>query len=204
MTAVIPLDHPRFDHVEVEVFTRKLVADCMTHACTCVLEDNRQMNDACCQYGVDVTFDERDKILAHADAIRPVLTVDQAWFGTEVEEDPDVPGGKVLRTSVANGGCVFLSHDKRGCAIHRVSIEQGWDFREIKPHICRLFPLTYTEGGICIADDYADYSCAFDPSAPSLYRVQRSALADVFGEELVIAMDAAEAKVLARHLPLAQ
>ena len=88
----------------------------------------------------------------------------------------------------------------RGCAIHRASLEQGWDFRGVKPSICRLFPLSYGEGTIVVSDDYPDYSCAYEDDAPTLYRVARDALADVFGAELVRAMDAAEARVLARQL----
>lgn len=49
-----------------------------------------------------------------------------------------------------------------------------------------------------LSDDYPDYSCAFDPDAPTVYRVQRDTLADVFGPELVAAMDVVEAEVLAR------
>jgi hypothetical protein len=55
---------------------------------------------------------------------------------------------------------------------------------------------------ILVSDDYVDYSCAYQADAPTLYQVARDALADLFGPELVQAMDAAEAKVLARQLPL--
>ena len=72
----------------------------------------------------------------------------------------------------------------------------------IKPAVCRLFPLTYGDGAIFVSDDYVDYSCAYDASAPTLYRVARSALADLFGDELVIAMDAAEARIASQRLPM--
>ena len=107
-----------------------------------------------------------------------------------------------MRTAVHDKGCLFLSHDKRGCAIHRASLEQGWDFRGVKPSICRLFPLSYGEGMILVSDDYVDYSCAYQADAPTLYQVAREALADLFGPELVRAMDAAEARVNARQLKI--
>ena len=110
----------------------------------------------------------------------------------------------MVRTAVHGGGCLFLSHDQRGCGIHRASLEQGWDFRGVKPSICRLFPLSYGEGVILVSDDYVDYSCAYDDAAPTLYQVARDALADLFGADLVRAMDAAEARVLARQLPVAK
>ena len=53
------------------------------------------------------------------------------------------------------------------------------------------------EGLIGVCEDYHDYSCAYDDAAPTLYRVAREALADIFGPELVEAMDAVEAKLAA-------
>ena len=202
----VELVHPRFAKAEVEVFTRRVVADCMTHRCAMHATGTVKL-DACCQYGCDVDLYERDAILARADQIRPVLRAEaQAlpWFDeSEPEADPDVPSGTVVRTATLGGGCLFLAHDRRGCAIHRASLEQGWDFRGVKPSICRLFPLSYGEGAILVSDDYPDYSCAYEPGAPTLYRVAREALADLFGAALVAAMDAAEARVLARQLPIA-
>lgn len=155
--------------------------------------------DACCQYGVDVDLGERDRILEHADEIATILDQEVAatsWFGDEVEEDADFPSGAFVRSRTHKGGCLFLAHDARGCAIHRASLEGGWDFHGVKPHVCRLFPLSYDSEAIVLSDDYADYSCAYDPSAPSVYRVGREDLASIFGAELVAALDAVEAQVL--------
>jgi len=204
---VVPLDHPRFHAAELGVFTKRVVADCMTHNCA-MHETKTEKLDACCQYGCDVDLFEKEAILKRAESIKPVLAAevrDLPWFDeSEPEQDPDVPSGTVVRTAVHKGGCLFLSHDARGCAIHRASIEQGWDFRGVKPSICRLFPLSYGEGMIVVSDDYHDYSCAYHDDAPTLYQVARDALADLFGAELVRAMDAAEARVLARQLPIAK
>ncbi len=206
----VSLDHPRFSRVEVAVFTKRVVADCMTHRCA-MHETHTEKLDACCQYGCDVDLTERDAILARAESIRPVLAAEVQhlpWFDeSSPERDPDTPSGTVVRTAVHKDGCLFLAHDLRGCAIHRASIEQGWDFRGVKPTICRLFPLTYGDGAIMVSDDYVDYSCAYEPNAPTLYRVAREALADIFGEELVRAMDDAEARILAaepKRLPVVQ
>jgi Fe-S-cluster containining protein len=207
---VIALDHPKWNRVEMDVFTRRVVADCMSHRCAMHATHTEKL-DACCQYGCDVDLYERDAILKRAEQIRPILRADVAnlpWFDeSKPEQDPDVPSGTVVRTATANGGCLFLSHDLRGCAIHRASIEQNWDFRGVKPTICRLFPLTYGEGLIGVCEDYHDYSCAYDPTAPTLYQVARDALADIFGPELVAAMDAVEARLAAaepKRLPIVQ
>jgi Fe-S-cluster containining protein len=200
---VVELDHPRFHAAELAVFTRRVVADCMTHDCAIRATGTVKL-DACCQYGCDVDLYEKQAILARAESIKPVLAAEVRelpWFDeSEPEQDPGVPSGTVVRTAVHDKGCLFLSHDKRGCAIHRASLEQGWDFRGVKPSICRLFPLSYGEGMILVSDDYVDYSCAYQADAPTLYQVARDALADLFGPELVQAMDAAEAKVNARQL----
>ena len=203
----VDLDHPRFSKAELDVFTRRVVADCMTHECAMHATHATKL-DACCQYGCDVDLFERDAILARAATIKPVLRAEVRelpWFDeSEPEHDPDVPSGTVVRTAVFDDRCLFLAHDRRGCAIHRASLEQGWDFRGVKPSICRLFPLSYGEGMIVVSDDYHDYSCAYDDTAPTLYRVARDSLGDLFGAQLVAAMDAAEAKILARRLPLAR
>jgi Fe-S-cluster containining protein len=207
---VLALDHPKWKRVELAVFTRRVVADCMSHRCAMHATHTEKL-DACCQYGCDVDLHERDAILSRAEDIRPILAEDVRdlpWFDeSNPESDTDVPSGTVVRTAVANDGCLFLSHDRRGCAIHRASIEHGWDYRGVKPTICRLFPLTYGDGLIGVCEDYEDYSCAYDPTAPTLYQVARDALRDIFGAELVVAMDALEAQLLTsapKRLPVLQ
>ena len=193
----IALDHPRFRSVWASFFTRRLAADCMTHRCTMV-ETRHEQLDACCQYGCDVDLRERAAIEARSDQIRALLRADARdarWFDPDEEVDPDYPSGRVVRTEVHEGGCIFLAHDLRGCAIHRASIEGEWDLHGVKPAICRLFPLSYEDDSIVIADEYPEYSCAH-VAGPSLYRITRDALADIFGEPLVTALDTAEARVL--------
>lgn len=196
----VPLDHPRFHRVQRDVFTLRVVADCMSHRCK-MQGERRELLDACCQYGADVDVGERDQILAHAAQLRTILRPEARttpWFTAEEEVDEDFPSGRTVRTRPFRGGCVFLAHDGRGCAIHRASIEAGWDFHGVKPHVCRLFPLSYDTDAILVSDDHPDYSCAYEPDAPTLYRVGRDTLAAVFGEALVIAMDAAEAALRAQ------
>lgn len=177
---------------------KRVTPDCMNHQCRLTKEQNRLKLDACCQYGADTDLAERDGILAHRDEIRAVLRPEVRelpWF-TEEKVDRDFPSGRFVRTQRHGDGCLFLQHDGRGCAIHRASVENGWDFRGIKPAICRLFPLTYMEDKIVVSDDYDDYSCAQLPNAPTLYRVARETLKDLFGAELITAMDEVESSLL--------
>ena len=84
------------------------------------------------------------------------------------------------------------------------SVEGGWDFRGTKPHVCRLFPVSYESDAIVLSDDYSDYSCALDDAAPTLYRVARADLGDIFGRDLVVALDAAESRLVSEPAPLLQ
>lgn len=210
MIAYVSIDHPRFHYAQKDIFTKRMVPDCMTHQCRMVEKNNKLKLDACCQYGADVDLFERDAILTREREIGSLLRRGAAktvWFDEDEEEDDDFPSGRMVRTSVFKGGCVFLSHDQRGCAIHRAGLEQGWDIHGVKPHVCRLYPVTYDDESIVLADDYPEYSCAHDPDAPSCYRVARPDVEQIFGPQLVAALDKAEAKVVgstSRSLPLAR
>lgn len=202
----LPVAHDRFRYVERDIFVRHFVADCMSHQCMHVADEGEPLTphkpllDACCQYGADTDLGERNAILARRADIAPLLVPAARlvpWFDDTVEEDPDQPSGYFVRTAVFQDGCVFLAHDKRGCAIHRASLEQGWSFDGVKPHICRLFPLSYSGDAITISDDFVDYDCADRPEAPTLYRVLRDTLGSVFGASLVSALDAVEATITA-------
>lgn len=194
----VPLDHPRFVKAQRDIFVKKVVPDCMLHRCRVVREQDRLELDACCHYGADVDAGERDAILARADDIASLLSRDAAaspWFEGPEIADPDFPSGRYLRTATHQGRCVFLAHDRRGCAIHRASLERGWSLDGVKPHVCRLFPLSYESDAIVLSDDYPDYSCSRDPRAPSVFRASRAAVEAIFGRALVDALDAAEAAV---------
>src|SRR5512141_2318792 len=112
----IEIDHARFRRVEIDMFTRMVAEDCMTHQCTMVATHQLKL-DACCQYGCDVDVGERDQILAKAGDIAPLLRAEvagQPWFTGDEIVDADYPSGRVVRTAVWNDGCLFLAHDLRG------------------------------------------------------------------------------------------
>ncbi|MFL5607853.1 MAG: hypothetical protein ACJ8AD_15485, partial [Gemmatimonadaceae bacterium] len=93
-------------------------------------------HDACCQHGVDVSIVERDRILARADLLEPIVGRPRAgWFQGAVVEDEDFPGGAATRTAVVNGGCVFRRRDARGCALHGFALDRGDDYHAIKPMV---------------------------------------------------------------------
>jgi hypothetical protein len=151
-----------------------------------------------------VDLHERDAILLRAEQIAPLLRPelrDRArWFDESAPEKSGSPSGFVVRTGLQDpsrehGLCVFLGHDARGCALHRAALEQGFAPEEIKPAVCRLFPLELHAGALGIADDFTWYSCGNHASGPTLYRVMRPELERMFGEELVTALDEIEGHV---------
>src|SRR5688572_24516488 len=114
---------PRIERVEPALFRRRYFRHCM--ACGFC-------RDSCCQYGVDVDPDNARRILAHADALRAWIALPpEQWFGEE-REDADYPTGRVLRTAVVDGACVFLRRDARGCQLHRHALDQGLDYHTLK------------------------------------------------------------------------
>ena len=204
------VNHPLIDRVDGNIFVFTFAADCMTHQCRCVTEDNRPRNDACCQYGADVLLPEKAAILGRAEQIASVMREDRKnpaeWFDErDPEEDPDVPGGILLRTATSDlqsdtSGCVFLEHTgERGCGLHRAALIHGFDPVEIKPRVCRLYPLSWDKRTLGLSPDFDGYSCA-NHAGPSVYRLMRAALGTIFDDALLMELDRLESKVQRRRL----
>jgi hypothetical protein len=210
------VDHPVLNHVDPDIFRFQFAEDCMTHACRieASAEDAYdgvcQQNDACCRYGCDVDLFERDRILARAPQIAPVLRPElrdpTRWFDDSNPEESESPSGQVIRTGkqrpeLEAGKCIFLGQvdGGRGCALHRAALDHGFAPESIKPTVCRLYPLSYGDGYLGLADDFEWYSCAHH-EGPTVYRVLRDTLRDVYGEGAIDALDQVELDVLRKRL----
>jgi hypothetical protein len=159
-----------------------------------------------------VLVPEKAAILNRAVEIASVMKPDRqdpaAWFDErDPEPDPAAPGGIVLRTGTIDpddesAGCVFLEHTgARGCGLHRAALVHGFDPDEVKPSVCRLYPLTHSERLLGFSPDFDRYSCA-NGSGPRVYRLMREALRATFGAELIAELDRAESLVAKRSLPV--
>jgi hypothetical protein len=208
----VPVDHPALAFVDPDIFRFTFAPDCMTHACRCRDEGDVQRNDACCQHGADVLVPEKAAILRRAAEIAPVmkghLRQPSNWFDErDPELDPEAPEGILLRTGTFNpdddsSGCIFLSHEgPRGCGLHFAALKSGFDPREIKPRVCRLYPLSYGEKHLGLSPDFDRYSCAND-EGPTVYRVMRDVVRDIFDDALVLELDRVEASLARRRLRL--
>jgi Fe-S-cluster containining protein len=204
------IDHPLITLVDADIFTVTFAPDCMEHSCRCRDENDVQRNDACCQHGADVLVPEKAAILKRAVEIASVMKADRqvpaSWFDERFPElDPTAPEGIVLRTATADpddesAGCVFLQHTGvRGCGLHRAAVLHGFEPDEIKPSVCRLYPLTHDEGRLGFSPDFERYSCA-NSSGPRVYRLMREALRATFGDGLIAELDRVESLIVKRSL----
>lgn len=147
--------------------------------------------DACCQHGVDVSVAERDRILAHADELEAVVGRPRTeWFRHDLVADADFAGGAATRTSVVDGGCVFLRKDARGCALHAYALGRGRDYHEVKPMVSALFPVTFGEGSLFCSEELVDGSLICAGAGPTAYEMARAELSYYFGAALVAELDA--------------
>jgi hypothetical protein len=196
--------------VDGRIFKITFAPDCMTHACRCREESDRPRNDACCQYGADVFVPEREAILRRAPEIASILKRGRRdparWFDERnPEPDPSAPAGIILRTATDDpddetSGCVFLQHDgERGCGLHRAALLRGFAPAEIKPRVCRLYPLSFGKGRLGLSPDFNDYSCAGD-GGPTVYRLMREALGEIFGAPLLQELDRLESRAAGSRL----
>ena len=163
------------------IFTRRYFGLCL--ACTFC-------HDACCQHGVDLSGQERDRILAAADELEPVVGRPRGeWFVAGLTPDADFPGGSATRTAVVDGGCVFLDRGARGCRLHAWALARGEDYHALKPMVSALFPITFGEGVLQCSEELLDDSLVCAGDGPTAYEMARSELVHYFGEALVAELD---------------
>lgn len=167
--------------VDDAIFTRRYFGHCMRCG-FCA--------DACCYHGVDVSVVERERILARADELEPLLPLPRGeWFLPTTVPDPDFPGGAATRTAVVNGACVFLQRDSRGCTLHALALARDEDYHAIKPMVSTLFPVTFGGGALLCSEELLDDTLVCGGTGPTAYEMARAELAYYFGEELVTELD---------------
>lgn len=180
---------PVLAQVETSIFVRRYFGACL--ACDFCA-------DACCAHGVDVELTTAARILAAADDLEPHVGAARAtWFTPEVARDAEFPGGGARRTTVVRGRCVFHNPHGRGCVLHAFCLETGRDYHELKPMVSALFPLTFADGVLCLADDMDDPArplvCA--GAGTTVYEAQRAEVVWYFGEAMARELDAIAARV---------
>ena len=118
----------------------------------------------CCADGVDVDIADRDRILQHADLIRPHMDETQDrdsanWFQKPFA-DSDFPSGTAATTRLKSNGCMFLN--KHGqCVVHIAEAQTPVGFGYLKPFFCRAFPVCILNSTLSIDDEQCpdDHQC---------------------------------------------
>jgi hypothetical protein len=164
-----------------------------THCLACTF-----CHDQCCEHGVDVDFAHFDAIMVHANALERHTGISrERWFVKTREADEELPGGGSVRTRVRGGRCVFHTKNGRGCRIHAYCLANGIDYHDLKSIVDCLFPITFSEGILCPADEVLDGTLICAETGPTLYRGLRDELEYYFGRAFVAELDALEATVAA-------
>lgn len=173
---------PVIRRVDPAVFTARYFARCLSCGFC---------RDACCDHGVDVDIANVGRILAQSEAIaRRVGVPSTGWFDPEMVDDPDAPGGAMLRTRAEGGRCVFRSRTGRGCELHAYAVDTGQDYHELKPMVSTLFPITFADGVLCLSEELVDGTLVCGGNGPTAYEAVREELEYYFGREFVEELDA--------------
>jgi Fe-S-cluster containining protein len=207
--AEIAIEHPRVRFVDRSLFSLSFVVDCRSHTCRCRDENDRARADACCQHGADLFPAEKLAILKRTAEIQSVLRPanrDPArWFderepGRDDDDEVDVIRVATNDPDDESSGCVFLEHSSgRGCGLHVAALAHGFDPAEIKPSVCRLYPLSLDRKRLVLSPDFDRYSCA-NAGEASIYQVMRETLRQLFDDELIRILDELEARHATRRL----
>jgi Fe-S-cluster containining protein len=134
------------------------------------------------------------------------------WFREDPEdfgihEEAEYPGGRYTRTQVVDlptgrsphneWACVFLDPHGRGCRIHRFALERQIPVHDIKPMICLLFPVSFSEGALIPAYEFElEEELICEGRGVPLYRSARSDIEYYFGLEFVAELDRIEKSVI--------
>lgn len=184
---------PVLTAVDATIFTRRY----FTHCLRCGF-----CHDWCCASGVDMDLVHHAQVLEHAAELETFIGIPrQRWFQRRTQADEEFPGGGAVRTRTRRGACVFLNRGGRGCQLHAYADSRGIDYHDLKSIVDCLFPLTFSAGLLCAADEVEDGSLVCLDQGPTLYRGVRGEVAYYFGDGCVAALDDIEREMLAGMPP---
>lgn len=171
----------RIYEVDESILTRRYYASCI---------DCGFCHEACCNYGCPVDVAERDRLRAYASELEKTVGYPASdWFEHDVIPDANFPSGKIQRTKVIGGKCVFFDHVGGGCHIHRFANSKSLDWRMLKPMVCSLFPIAWESGRLLVSEFLDELPCR-DQGA-YIFDAQRDSLAFHFGHALVLELESA-------------
>ena len=176
---------PVIHSVDTYIFTTTYFMHCMQ--CTFC-------NDQCCSYGADIDMLNVSRILDKADELEEYIGIKrEKWFYPKKRKwDHEYPGHDYTRTTKRKNACIFLNRKGRGCMLHSFALEKGYDYHELKPFFCTVFPVTYFEGVLVTPEEIDEKLTACLGEGPTLYQGAREELKYYFGDGLIEELDGIE------------
>lgn len=176
---------PVIHSVDTDIFDLTYFSHCMS--CTFC-------NDQCCSYGADVDMLHVNKILKHKKGLEEFTGIkSEEWFYPKRRGwDHEYPGNEYTRIRKKNNACIFLNRNGRGCMIHSFALKKGYDYHEMKPFFCTIFPVTFNEGVLLTPEEIDDKVTACLGPGPTLYEGARKELIYYFGMEMIREIDVIE------------
>lgn len=141
----------------------------------------------CSSYEVCVTTAEVKRIirvLPEAAGFCPHLLTEGGYDNVFEEEEP----GLFSIDTTEDGLCLFAyrSHDRTHCSLHTVAITLGLPLEQVKPKVCLLWPMHFSEGDEVLAmiNDAFRFNCNIRkaPGSRSLSPGFVEAIELVYGE----------------------
>jgi hypothetical protein len=141
----------------------------------------------CSSYEVCVTTAEMKriiKVLPEAARFCPHLLTAGGYDNVFEEEEP----GLFSIDTTEDGLCLFAywSQNRIHCSLHTVAVTLGWPLAQVKPKVCMLWPMQFSEGDEVLAmiDDAFLFNCNArkSPGSRSLSSGLIEAIELVYGE----------------------
>jgi len=150
---------------------------------TCMCGDDK-LGGACCDGGVYMdkeTFDILSKPKHKRELEKRTGVEFRDCFFKKWSNDSDFLGGNGLLTRTKNGTCIFRSKTKLGCEIVEMILQKKLPSRAI-PSACRLYPVTWNCGKLCIDDIRENCVCANkkNKAKKSIFETQKKEIKDIF------------------------
>lgn len=143
---------------------------------TCAMPDRPSGVESCCQeYYVNLTLEERDRIVGRADDVIELLSRKDP---ARVKPDRDIASffddRNTIELAKEDSRCAFSYRDEAGqlwCGLHSLALEKNWPIHSIKPVTCSLFPLVvfrFENGDILLSANTGEVERMFAGTKESL------------------------------------
>ncbi|MCX7832962.1 MAG: DUF3109 family protein [Ignavibacteria bacterium] len=183
-------DSPRYNienlKIDEIIFTQGFVPSCNIKIC----------KGECCNLGVYLDLEFRDKILNYSDVIIKVMNDAQVkdvklWFDGEIIEDTDFTSGLAIGTNLYKTPkgyeqCVFKDLNNF-CSLQIAAEEIGLHKWDLKPTFCILYPLTIDHSVLTYDDDHSSTlsycgKTKFENFTQTVYNALKEEISYVFGD----------------------